>query len=135
MNKLQLELIPYCSRKFVLKSKLTDKEKAFLLSYVDTLFEEIFSKKRTYVIFASAVFEKIFKMLPNVKFEEPKSPREPLKKKDGESSKINFRCQKITITYKGKEHKAMIAHTYPVQFHGDIICQYGKFCYEEYIKS
>ena len=39
-NKLQLELIPYCSGKFKMRKK------ELFYEYVETLFDEIFSKKR-----------------------------------------------------------------------------------------
>ena len=45
MQKLQLELVPYCSRTFAI-NKINP-----LISYVETLFDEIASCNRKYVIF------------------------------------------------------------------------------------
>mgnify|MGYP006401907741 FL=1 len=57
MNKQQLELIPYASRKFdKFNSSLIHK----VFPYVDTLLEEIFSADRQYVIFCSKIFEEVF---------------------------------------------------------------------------
>lgn len=138
MKKLQLELIPYCSKKF----KPTGKNKTLFYPFIETLFEEIFSKERCYVIFAGAFFEKLFrnktemtKIGARITFGVKSHPSKPLKKKDGSDSKISFSCMKILIKYKGNEQEALIAHTYPIQFGGDIICQYGKFCYDTYIKT
>lgn len=133
MNKLQLELIPYCSSGFKLRKK------APFYEYIETLFDEIFSKKRTYVIFASAIFETLFNNRKGMAsigacltFTEKRYPQQPLKKKDGTPAKTNFSCTRIRIMYKGKEYKAMIAPTFFVQYGGDLICQYGDFCYKNY---
>jgi len=136
MNKLQLELIPYCSRNFKMRKK------ELFYEYVETLFDEIFSKKRKYVIFASATFETLFKDKERmksigavVKFENRQYPMQPLLKNDGTPAKTKFNCTRIWITYKDKEYKAMIAPTFFKQgVAGDLMCQYGKFCYEEYNK-
>ena len=137
MQKLQLELLPFCSAKF----KLTGKNKHLLYPYVETLLGEIFRKERKYIIFAGSSFEELFndesemaKIGVSVK-EVCTPPPTSLTKKDGSPSKTLFRCKKIAITYKGKTQEAMIAHTYPVQFGGTIFYQYGKFCYETYKSS
>ena len=136
MDKLQLELIPFCSNGFKLRKKVPFYE------YVETLFDEIFFKKREYVIFTSTIFQLLFgdanemrEIGASVKFGLKLTPKHPLTKRDGTAAKTEFNCMKITITYKGKEQKAMIAPTFFKQgIAGDILCQYGEFCYNEYIK-
>ena len=59
MQKLQLDLIPYASREF----KKVEKEKMhFLFPYIDSLFGEIFSCERKYVMFCSDFFDTLFRM-------------------------------------------------------------------------
>lgn len=133
-NKCQLELVPYASSKFAINPK----EIHLFRPYVDVLLDEIFSQPREYVIFASAIFEKIFKdynkEYPGTfDLSRPVVYGEVLK----EGGSLRGKCKVITMTYKGKTRKAMIAHTFPSQ----ALCRafalmqkYGKFCYLEYIK-
>ena len=128
-NKLQLELIPYASAKFDINTK----EFALLHSYINTLLDEIFSKDREYVVFASAIFEKIFKQYnkccPNTFLLcETKTMGAPLK----EGGQLKGKCRIVVINYKGKTQKALIAHTFPSQAlcrAFDLMQKYGKFCY------
>ena len=132
MQKLQLELVPYCSSTFAVKKiKL-------LLPYVETLFDEIFSYERKYVIFCSGVFEKLFKTYNN-KFKgsisglsgQPISTT--LKRANGVYTKNKYNCRKITITYKGHPFNAMIAHSFLMQGLGEnLMKQYGTFCHHNY---
>ncbi|MBR3080280.1 MAG: hypothetical protein IKH01_10810 [Prevotella sp.] len=137
MNKLQLELIPYCSGKFESK-----KDKMGLYPFLETLFEEIFRKKRTYIVFSSAIFEKLFdnsvemnKIGASLLGKNTIIPLKPFKKQDGSDSTYSFRCVKIKIRFRNNEYKAMIAPSFFCQgVAGDLLCQYGEFCYKEYIK-
>ena len=137
MNKLQLELIPYCSNIF----RMSQKEKIY--PYIETLFEEIFSREREYVVFASKIFEMLFKdedkiktVGAEIKFVTKQYPPSPLTKKDGTPAKTKFNCTIIKIKYKGKEQKALIAPTFFKQgVAGNLLCKYGDFCYNEYIKA
>ena len=130
-DKLQLELVPYASSKFAVNKKFIHLFRPF----VDTLLDEIFSRERRYVVFASAMFEDIFddfnKVNPNT-FDligkERKIMPDPLK--DG--GRLKGRCRVIRINYKGKSQKALIAYTFPSQALGqafDLMRKYGEFCY------
>ena len=139
MDKLQLELVPYASREF---NNIKSSKLQCLYPFVETLLDEIFSKKRTYVIFAGEIFERLFgneqkmgEIGASVKFGKKITPRTPFTKKDGSRSTTSFNCRKIIITYKGNEQDALIAHQYAIQFGGKIFYQYGEFCYETYIGS
>lgn len=133
-NKCQLELVPYASSRFAINPKGIH----LFHPYVDVLLDEIFSQPREYVIFASAIFEKIFndynKACPGT-FDLSRPVVYGHVLKDGGS--LRGKCKIIMMTYHGKTQKAMIAHTFPSQ----ALCRafalmqrYGQFCYSEYIK-
>lgn len=133
MNKLQLELIPYSSSKFTIDKR----QIGLFFPYVETLLNEIFRKEREYVVFVSAIFEDIFKAYNNNYLLNSNEVKFTLKKKDGTNMRSQLKCRKITLSYNGKEQKALIAHSFPSQSIGrafDIMQQYGAFCYNEYIK-
>lgn len=133
-NKLQLELVPYASAKFAV-----DKDKIALFHpFVETLLDEIFSKERKYLIFASALFEDIFKdynkACPDTfDFSRPAVKGAPLKP----GGKLRGKCRVITIRFRGKSQKALIAHTFSSQALGrafDLMQKYGEMCFSEYNK-
>ena len=138
MQKLQLELIPYASREF---KNVKPSKMHFLFPYVETLFDEIFSHERNYVIFCSDFFETLFRMYSDdtgytgsIVF--GKKEEWPLFQKNRKAY-----CTPITITYnKGvamKSIHAVIAHTFPnkaLPNAYDKMQEYGKFCFEEYNK-
>ena len=133
-NKCQLELVPYASSKFAINPK----EIHLFRPHVDVLLDEIFSQPREYVIFASAIFEKIFKDY-NKEYPGTFDLSRPVVYGDvlKEGGSLRGKCKVITMTYEGKTQKAMIAHTFPSQ----ALCRafalmqkYGQFCYLEYIK-
>lgn len=133
-NKCQLELVPYASSKFAINPK----EIHQFRPHVDVLLDEIFSQPREYVIFASAIFEKIFKDY-NKEYPGTFDLSRPVVYGDvlKEGGSLRGKCKVITMTYKGMTRKAMIAHTFPSQ----ALCRafalmqkYGQFCYLEYIK-
>ena len=132
MHKLQLELVPYASKTFNVQSPTS------LIPYVETLLDEISSCDRKYVIFCSSKFVRLFQIYnkiigyPYVDLTNPPFTTS-LKSKKG-ATKTKYHCQGITITYKEKAIKAMIAHSFPMQgLNGDLMRQYGKFCYDNYI--
>lgn len=134
-NKYQLELVPYASSKFAINPKHIH----LFRTYVDVLLDEIFSKPREYVIFASAIFEKIFKDY-NKEYPGTFDLSRPVVYGDvlKEGGSLRGKCKVITMTYRGKTQKAMIAHTFPSQ----ALCRafalmqkYGKFCYSEYAEK
>ena len=133
-NKYQLELVPYASSKFAINPKHIH----LFRPYVDVLLDEIFSQPREYVIFASAIFEKIFKDY-NKAFPGTFDLSKPVVYGDvlKEGGSLRGKCKVITMNYQGKTQKAMIAHTFPSQ----ALCRafalmqkYGQFCYSEYTK-
>ena len=137
-QKLQLELIPYASREF---KNVEPSKMHFLFPYVETLFDEVFSYERNYVIFCSDFFEKLFRMYSDdteytgsIDFGEKKEW--PLFQNDRKAC-----CTPIKITYnKGvamTSMHAVIAHTFPnkaLPNAYDKMQEYGKFCYEEFKK-
>ena len=136
-NKLQLELVPYASASFEINPSGDIK---LLFPYIDTLLDEIFSKERKYIIFASSKFEKIFRLY-NKECKEifdlsnPVSQtEEPLK----EGGSLHGQCKVIHIKHNGETRKALIAHTFPSQAIGraySLMQKYGEFCYSEYTLS
>ncbi len=150
-QKLQLELVPYASRKFD-----GVKNDEALFPYVKTLFDEILSenykgKEPRYVIFCADFFDRLFKKYNNadvdkypgwIKYDKPFYHRESMDVFD----KRKAYCTPIRIHLKGKEKspeegpslKAIIAHTFPNQTLSnayDRMAKYGNFCWDTYHKS
>lgn len=127
MQKLQLELVPYCSSTFAVKN--IDQ----LLPYVETLFDEIFSYERKYVIFCSNVFESLFK---HYKKWGKGAFSISMKGKEGvpkTSTPIGY-CTKVSIIRNedDKEVPAIIAHTFAkrnLARDAKHMRVYGKACY------
>lgn len=135
MEKRQLELVPYASRSF---SSINKKEISKIFPYVETLFHEIFSYDREFVIFCSRKFEEVFqaysgdKKYPGtidfIHYEE---------KNNFKGSKLSVSCSVIDINYGGKSIKAIIANTFPNQALPnayDLMAAYGEFCYNCLLK-
>ena len=130
-QKLQLELIPYASAKFEFDK--TDSNMRLLVPYIETLLEEIFSKERKYVIFASAIFETIFKYYnKNIKdgtFKLCHEHSDMLKNRKG-------KCKLVYIQRNEKTQKALIAHTFSSRSLNkgfELMQRYGENCYREFI--
>lgn len=131
-QKLQLDLIPYASSSF---GKFAKDKISLVFPFVETVFDEIFSHDRKYVIFCSRKFEHVFK-------EYNKGKKYPgtidflgsySQKIAG--SKINGSCTKICIHYNNKSLDAIIANTFPNQALPnayDKMEDYGAFCYSVY---
>ena len=141
MQKLQLELIPYASRTFDVNSKNCDE---LLFPYVETLFDEIFREQRTYVIFCSDFFDKLFKSYEekhkgSIIYEgtnPKKSSDEIFDKKEGRE-KYAY-CSPIIINWGDKSQKAVIAHTFPNRALSNAykkMEKYGAFCYKVFDES
>ena len=137
MNKLQLELVPYCSRKF--DAKLFAKERSpykTLIPFLETILHEIVSRKRKYVVFCSAVFEPLFREY------EHQNPGTFSGLEGKEVSmriaKYSGRCRVICIHYNNRDQMALIAHTFPSHsFSGGGLnmVEYGKFCYDVFNRA
>ena len=137
LQKLQLELVPYCSKKFAVNQKATAK----LLPFIETLFTEIFSVERKYVIFAGSIFEKLFELYngePNASYKIALLRRSKKELSLSTSSyTIPSHCCvcEITRIADGRTIKALIANTFQhSRLAGDRMSNYGKFCFTEFIK-
>lgn len=133
MDKLQLELIPYASRKFDI-----DPDNIYLLDeYVEILLDEIFRTNRTYVIFGGTVFDDLFQRFPDAfkDLTEKKSiDLNGLQKADGTPWTSPLYYKIIEMYYNGHTQKALIAYTFPHQGLSNafgIMGKYGRQCYEE----
>lgn len=142
MEKLQLDLIPYASRKF---EGISPKKMELLFPYLETLFHEIFEKDRKYVIFCSAFYHNLFKQYnkyskrENRKWEIKELVDKPIPSDDVFENKSAY-CTPIIIRNKdnGEQRNAIIAHTFPNQSLPNAyekMEKYGKFCYEEWNKA
>ena len=130
-QKLQLELIPYASSSFSSfnKDKLT-----LVVPYVETLFEELFSQERKYVIFCSRKFERMFQEYNKA------NPGAVIVNRVHErwkpaGRKVSGSCSKVVINYRGKSMKALIANTFPHQALPNakaLMEDYGEYCYRNY---
>ena len=137
LQKLQLELVPYCSKKFEVNQKAMGK----LLPFIETLLTEIFSAERKYVIFAGSIFEELFKLYNNevnanycIAFLHRNSKVITFQS----SYTIQSHCCvcEISRDTDGKTIKALIANTFPYpRLAGKGMSDYGKFCYDEYRKQ
>lgn len=133
-QKLRLELIPYPSRRF---SRFKHQMIHSFVPFAETLLDEIFSHERKYVIFCSRMFNDVFKAYNK---KHPKSVDFDRYVSFGKlgDSKISGTCNVITIHYKNKSLKAIIANTFPHQALPNayrLMEMYGEFCYNEYIKQ
>jgi hypothetical protein len=132
-QKLQMDLIPYASSSF---STLNNNLLSLTVPFVETLFDEIFSQDRNYVVFCSKKFEAVFKEYNKVHqgaidFVATESQIIP-------GSNINGSCSIVLIHHQNKTVKALIANTFPNQalpnaYH--LMEKYGDFCYQQYCQN
>ena len=135
MEKRQLELVPYASRSF---SSINNKKISKIFPYVETLFHEIFSYDRKFVIFCSRKFEEVFQAYSGdnnypgtidfIHYED---------KDNFKGSKLTVSCYVIRINYNNKSIKAIIANTFPNQALPNaygLMAAYGEFCYNCLLK-
>jgi hypothetical protein len=132
-QKLQIELIPYASSSF---SAFNKKMLSLTVPFVETLFDEIFSQNRNYIVFCSKMFKDVFKEYNKVHqgaidFVATESQIIP-------GSKINGSCSIVLIHHQNKTVKALIANTFPNQalpnaYH--LMEKYGDFCYQQYCQN
>lgn len=135
-QKLQLELLPYCSSSFhgIDKNRITE-----LFPFLETVLEEIFVHPREYVIFASGKFEELFKAYnkwPNKQYDIDLTSHS--KKSITLSANMNGSCHVIYLKHGAdKSQKAIIAHTFPsyaLPNSHTLMSKYGKECYDEFLK-
>ena len=126
-QKLQLELIPYASSSF----KGFNKKKSHLVfPFVETMFDEIFSYERKYVIFCSKMFSLVFNEFEK---EYPGTINEfGTCSQLIADSKIKGSCTVISINYHNKTVNAIIANTFSSQAlpnSYEKMEKYGDFCF------
>lgn len=132
-QKLQLELLPYCSATFEPDSKNI----APVIPFVEILLDEIFRKERTTVIFGSRFFETAFAEYNKAKGSTiiDMSAEKVSTKLPGRASSVS--CRPVTLNWNGKTQKALIACTFPERTLADmpdVMQAYGAFCYEQFSK-
>ncbi len=138
MQKLQLELIPYCSRTFA--GILDNKKQALenieiLVPYINNIFDTIIEHKRTNVIFCAKQFANLFYAYNKKGFGKIEFGTEVATKIKGLEKKVYFNT--VKIFYKGNEIKAGIANSFPRRDLPNAyykMREYGKFCQENLIK-
>ena len=109
---LGLELIPYASRSF---SKFNLQKIHLLVPFVESLFDEIFSHERDYVIFCSRKYHAVFDAYNKAHPDAVKFDKKNVSMGKIGDSKISASCSLITINFKNKSLKAIIANTFPHQ--------------------
>ena len=135
-----MDLIPYASRKF---DGIDPDQIHLLFPYLETLFHEIFIKKRKYVIFCSDFYKNLFKQyngkgkwiiegVDNV--DNKKSTNTVFDQKAGKKERLAY-CTPIIIRqkYNGRKQPAIIAHTFPNQSLPNAyekMEEYGRFCFK-----
>ena len=137
-DKLQLELIPYCSSRFDTEFFREDNCVSRLepiVPFLETVLDEIVRKKRKYVVFCSNVFETLFKVY------EDKHPGtftgldpEPIT----DNGDKKWHCRGIWIHYKNHDQPALIAHTFPsygLRGGGRHMVDYGRFCFQHFPRA
>ena len=133
-QKLRLELIPYPSRSI---SRFNPQMVHLLVPFVETLFDEIFSCERKCVIFCSRKFHNIFKAYNGKHPNAITFDKENIAMGKIGDSKVTGSCSIVTIHYKEKSLKALIANTFPHRALPNayrLMELYGEFCFHEYTK-
>lgn len=136
-EKLQLELIPYCSKDFDTKNKNFE----VFRPYIDRIFDAILSTERKYVIFGSRFFADMFDLYNNTeanKIEFIKRDVKTALKNGTKQLKASGSCSVVKINHDGKAFYAIIANTFPHQALPnayDAMRQYGKFCLNTLVQA
>ncbi len=138
MQKLQLELIPYCSRTFA--GILDNKKQALenieiLVPYINNIFDTIIEHNRTNVIFCAKQFANLFYAYNKKGFGKIEFGTEVATRIEGLEKKVYFNT--VKIFYKGNEIKAGIANSFPRRDLPNAynkMREYGEFCQENLIK-
>lgn len=132
MNKCQLELIPYCSKKFSGLLDTVDQAgrnfRAFE-PFLRSVLEETFSGPRENVIFCSKQFLNLF--ISAEAFSNWKSVFDISSPTSYKEGKLTLSCTKVNISYKGAGIRALIANSFPSQALPNAyekMIRYGSFC-------
>ena len=140
MEKLQLELVPYCSREFkgVLDTLKQAKENLeIFIPHIERLLDAIVSYERKYVVFGSRQFEYLLKAYKektqNTKIEF--IVEDYFAKVDDLAKEVSFSI--VKITHRNKTFHAIIANTFPRRDLPNAYRQmrdYGELCWEGILK-
>lgn len=135
-QKLQLELLPYSSNSIGTMNK---KDMDYIMPFLETIFDEISSKERKYVIFGYGKFEMLFDY-----FNDYSARNNSINKvsfvRRGMKTTLKNRyayCSIVTVHYYTKKFRAIIAPSFSNQAYSKsylLMQQYGRFCYDEYVK-
>lgn len=136
MNKLQLELIPYCSVEFTgvldnLKQAIDNID--FLMPHINRILDAIISFEREYVVFGAKQFANLFnayevKKQGTIKFGDIQYERI-------DEMKNRVFWNTITIKHKGKHINAIIPYSFPRRDLPNAyrkMRKYGELCYQEF---
>lgn len=142
LDKLQLELIPYCSSRFDTAFFRDGGDVSRLIPvfpFLETVLHEIGTRKRKYVVFCSGVFEPLFKAFSTLRSNR-KYPRLELSEAfpRPEERATTGRCRIVWIHYKDHVQKTLIAHTFPWRRfinNERVIAKYGKFCFDVFSRT
>ncbi|MCR5762194.1 MAG: hypothetical protein K6G00_02285 [Treponema sp.] len=131
-QKLQLELLPYSSKKFEVNTKNIN----LFIPFVEILLGEIFRRERTAVIFGGKIFDSVLRAYNKASGSTviDLSAQEARLVPIAAGKKYNGRCRPITLRWNGRTQKALIANTFPSQALSkayEVMQNYGKFCYEQ----
>jgi len=137
MNKLQLELIPYCSVEFTgvldnLKQAVNNID--FLMPHINRILDAIISFERKYVVFGAKQFANLFnayevKRPDTIKFGDIKNERI-------DEMKNRVFWNTVTIKHKGSLINAVIPYSFPRRDLPNAYIKmrkYGELCYHEFL--
>ena len=130
-QKLQLELIPYASSSFSGFNK--DKIES-VIPFVETLFDEIASHERKYVIFCSRLFKTLFEEYNKIHSKTIEFIAD--KQEQIHGSKMKGTCSVIAIHHQEQTFKAIVANTFSNRALSnayDLMEKYGDYCYKQFI--
>ena len=136
MQKLQLELVPYCSRTF--QGLFSSKKKALenftlIEDDIERLLEIITLYERKYVLFCSRQFQNIFNAAKEIGGSEICIDIGDERKVESIVMKSALRMCTVRIHYKQKVINAAIIHSFALQSLPNAYAKmrkYGKFCFD-----
>jgi hypothetical protein len=133
-NKLQLELIPYCSVSFnslIDNAKNANEHYALFEPHLIRILNTINEHNRTHILFCSKQFYYLLEAASKTALFYGKIKFTPTV--ESKLEKLTLRFNKVSINYGGKQIKAGIVHSFASQALPNAyekMAAYGKFCYE-----
>lgn len=134
-QKLQLELIPYCSNALDTNLLINsfEKEPEILKPYIEYLLDVIAMHPRKYILFGSRVFQRLFRLYhkninPIIEFEAPEA------KFNGITFK-SLSFSYIRLNWRDKILEAGLAHSFPrrdLPNAFEKMAKYGEVCFYEF---